>query len=108
MSGVDGMVQFAVDGSYKMWAWDKSGDTRSGVMKWTPGFHLIEVMMTGQRVHDGRVYIGMSLCKTSDPSSCGSIVDINPVMTWPPVCGDAVKYAYTGTKADIGDLGEQV
>ena len=29
-------------------------------------------------------------------------------MTWPPVCGDAIKYAYTGTKADIGDLGEQM
>jgi hypothetical protein len=107
MSFIDGMVWFAVDGSNKMWARRTAADVRSGVLKWTPGFHLIEVMMTGQRAND-RINIGMALCKTSDPSSCGSIVPIKPVMTWPPVCGDAVKYAYTSTKADIGDLGVQM
>jgi len=107
MSHIAGSVWFAVDGSLKMWARTRGQAKRSGMVKWTQGFHLIEVMMTGQSAND-RVYLGMALCKTSDPSSCGAITDIKPVMTWPPVCGDAVKYAYTGTKADIGDLGEQM
>ena len=105
MSGFDGYVQLAVDGKWVTWGWNNSGDTRTGVKKWTPGFHLIEVMMTGQRVDDGRVYIGMSLCKTSDPSSCGSVVDINPVMTWPPVCGDAVKFKVDTSSADAVSYG---
>ena len=103
----DGQLWFGMDGQNKLWTRDAR---KSVVTKFTPGFHLIQILQTGNRDTKGRLYAGMATCKTSDPSSCGAIVNFKPVMTWPPVCGDAVKYAYTGKgfRSDIGDLGEQM
>jgi len=94
----------AVDGKYVYQIRDLGDSGKTVMHSWNPGFHLISVSFVAQ--NKNRFLLKMARCKTSDISSCEGHKNIQPVMSWPPVCGDAVKYAYTGIQPDIGDLGE--
>jgi len=69
-----------------------AGNKQCGTAMLEAGFRYLQVRYTEQGGAD-MIQVKAAKCKTDDANDCGPMKQIRPKMSWPPVCGDSVKYS---------------
>lgn len=69
-----------------------AGNKQCGTAMLEAGFRYLQVRYTEQGGVD-MIQVKAAKCKTDDANDCGPMKQIRPKMSWPPVCGDSVKYS---------------
>jgi hypothetical protein len=78
-----------------------AGNKQCGTAMLEAGFRYLQIRYTEQAGED-MFQVKAAKCKKDDANDCGGLKQIRPKMSWPPVCGDAVKY-----NTNIGAEGAQ-
>ena len=68
-----------------------AGNKQCGTAMLDAGFHYLKVTYTEQAGED-KLVVKAAKCKKDNHDDCEGMKVIRPKMSWPPVCGDAIKY----------------
>jgi hypothetical protein len=77
-----------------------AGNEQCGTAMLDAGFRYLQVRYTEQGGED-KIVVKAAKCKKDNANDCEGMKAIRPKMSWPPVCGDAVKY-----NTNIGSFGQ--
>lgn len=78
-----------------------AGNKQCGTAMLDAGFRYLQIRYTEQGGEDVLV-VQAAKCKKDNADDCEGMKQIRPKMSWPPVCGDSVKY-----NTNIGSEGAQ-